>query len=183
MNVEKILAISGKPGLYALKVQTRSGFVAESLLDGKKITVGMKSNVSLLSEISMYTLTAEKPLAEILREIAIKENEGPAISHKEDNDKLLAYFSEIVPDYDTTRVYPSDIKKVFNWYNILQSKGLVSKVEVKTESVSDNKEVVNEDATENIKPEKETKKTEKLPKTEKVEKVVKAKTSDPKTKK
>ena len=51
MNVEKILAISGKPGLYELKIQTRSGFVAESLLDGKKITVGMKSNVSLLSEI------------------------------------------------------------------------------------------------------------------------------------
>jgi len=55
MNVEKILAISGKPGLFELKVQTRSGFVAESLLDGKKITVGMRSNVSLLSEISMYT--------------------------------------------------------------------------------------------------------------------------------
>ena len=54
MNLEKILAISGKPGLYALKVQTRTGFVAESLLDGKKVTVGLRSNVSLLSEISMY---------------------------------------------------------------------------------------------------------------------------------
>ena len=127
MNLEKILAISGKPGLYALKVQTRSGFVAESLIDGKKITVGLRSNVSLLSEISMYTNSEEKPLAEVMRNIAIKEDNGPAISHKEDNDKLIAYFSEILPDYDKDRVYPSDIKKVLNWYGILQAKGLVSK--------------------------------------------------------
>lgn len=127
MNLEKILAISGKPGLYALKVQTRSGFVAESLLDGKKITVGLKSNVSLLSEISMYTQSEEKPLAEVMRSIAIKEDNGPAISHKEDNAKLTAYFKEILPDYDQDRVYPSDIKKVLNWYNMLQAKGMVSK--------------------------------------------------------
>lgn len=127
MNLEKVLAISGKPGLYALKVQTRSGFVAESLLDGKKITVGLRSNVSLLSEISMYTHSEEKPLADVMRNIAIKENEGPAISHKEDNDKLIAYFKEILPDYDEDRVYASDIKKVLNWYNILQAKGMVSK--------------------------------------------------------
>ena len=55
MNLEKILAISGKPGLYVLQVQMRTGFVAESLVDGKKITVNLKSNVSLLSEISIYT--------------------------------------------------------------------------------------------------------------------------------
>ncbi len=102
-------------------------FVAESLTDGKKITVGLRSNVSLLSEISMYTNTEEKPLAEVMRNIAIKEDNGAAISHKEDNDKLVAYFSEILPDYDKDRVYPSDIKKVLNWYNILQAKGLTSK--------------------------------------------------------
>jgi len=127
MNLEKILAISGKPGLYALKVQTRSGFVAESLTDGKKITVGLRSNVSLLSEISMYTHSEEKPLAEVMRNIAVKEDNGPAISHKEDNGKLIAYFKEVLPDYDEDRVYPSDIKKVLNWYNMLQAKGLVSK--------------------------------------------------------
>jgi len=127
MNLEKILSISGKPGLYALKVQTRSGFIAESLLDGKKITVGLKVNVSLLSEISIYTFNEEKPLTEVMRNIAIKENEGPAISHKEDNAILVAYFMEILPEYDSERVYPSDIKKVLNWYNLLQSKGLVLK--------------------------------------------------------
>ncbi len=134
MNLEKILAISGKPGLYALKVQTRTGFVAESLLDGKKITVGLRSNVSLLSEISMYTHSAEKPLAEVMRAIAVKENNGPAISHKEDQAKLADYFKEIVPDYDEERVYASDIKKVFNWYNLLQSKDLVSQEEPKIEN-------------------------------------------------
>jgi len=139
MTLDKILAITGKPGLFALKVQTRTGFVAESLLDGKKVTVGLKSNVSLLSEISVYTNTEEKPLTEIMRAIAIKEDNGPAISHKEDNAKLVAYFLEILPDYDQDRVYPSDIKKIVNWYNMLQAKGLVSKeVPVEAEVVSEN---------------------------------------------
>lgn len=126
MNLDKILAISGKPGLYVLKVQTRTGFVAESLLDGKKITVNLKSNVSLLSEISIYTYEGEKPLTEVMQKIATKENKGQAISHKEDNATLNAYFKEILPDYDEERVYPSDIKKVLNWYNTLQAKGLVT---------------------------------------------------------
>ena len=156
MNVEKILAIAGKPGLFELKLQTRSGFVAESLLDGKKITVGMRSNVSLLSEISMYTYSEEKPLVEIMRAIAIKENEGPAISHKEDNDKLITYFKEILPDYDEERVYASDIKKLLNWYNILQSKGKVSKEEPKVA----NAEAIKEEVMEEVKAKKTTKKKE-----------------------
>ncbi|MNQ83721.1 hypothetical protein D3C85_988140 [compost metagenome] len=126
MNLDKILAISGKPGLYVLKVQTRTGFVAESLTDGKKITVNLKSNVSLLSEISIYTYEGEKPLTEVMQRIAVKENKGQAISHKEDNAKLTAYFKEILPEYDEERVYPSDIKKVLNWYNTLEAKGLVT---------------------------------------------------------
>lgn len=126
MNLEKILAVSGKPGLYVLKVQTRTGFVAESLTDGKKITVSLKSNVSLLSEISIYTYDGEKPLTEVMQLIAKKEKNGPAISHKEDNATLSTYFKEILPDFDEERVYPSDIKKVLNWYNTLQAKGLVT---------------------------------------------------------
>jgi hypothetical protein len=154
MNLEKILAISGKPGLYILKVQTRTGFVAESLLDGKKITVGLRSNVSLLSEISMYTHNAEKPLAEVMRNIAVKEDNGAAISHKEDNAKLIAYFKEVLPDYDEDRVYPSDIKKVLNWYNMLQAKGMVSK-EASAEKTEEPAEAVAETVTEE-KPAKKT---------------------------
>lgn len=136
MNLEKVLAISGKPGLYVLKVQTRSGFVAESLADGKKITVNLKSNVSLLSEISIYTYDGEQPLAQIINNIAKKEKNGPAISHKEDNATLLAYFREILTDFDEDRVYPSDVKKILNWYNILQAKGLVTDELPKEEEAS-----------------------------------------------
>ncbi|RZJ74042.1 MAG: hypothetical protein EOO45_09640 [Flavobacterium sp.] len=127
MSVEKILAISGKPGLYALKIQTRTGFVAESLLDGKKITVGLRSNVSLLSEISVYTYDGEAKLSEVFRAIAEKEDNGPSLSHKEDNAKLNSYFREVLPEFDEDRVYASDIKKILNWYNMLQANGLVSK--------------------------------------------------------
>lgn len=167
MNLEKILAIAGKPGLFELKVQTRSGFLVESLLDGKKITVGLRSNVSLLTEISMYTYTAEKALVEIMRAIAVKENEGPtAVSPKEDTIKLLDYFKEILPDYDEDRVYASDIKKVLNWYNILQAKGMVSKEEPKVESkvepnqselTKNSTEVVKEQISEEVKVKKQAK--------------------------
>lgn len=140
MNVEKILAISGKPGLYELKIQTRTGFVAESLADKKKLNVGLRSNVSLLSEISIYTNTGEIKLFEIFARIAKKENDQEAISHKESEEKLAAYFTEIVPDYDTDRVYVSDIRKVLNWYKIIQQSGLagvfsaaLKEVEKKTE--------------------------------------------------
>ena len=125
MSLEKILSISGKPGLYVLKVQTRTGFVAESLLDGKKVTVSLKSNVSLLSEISIYTYEGEKPLTEIMQNIAKKENKGQTISHKEDNATLLSYFREVLPEYDEERVYASDVKKIVSWYNTLQEKGLL----------------------------------------------------------
>lgn len=127
MSIEKILSISGKPGLYELKIQTRTGFVAESLIDCKKITVGMRSNVSLLSEISVYTYDGEVRLSEVFRAIAEKEDNGPALSHKEDNAKLESYFREVLPEFDEDRVYASDIKKILHWYNMLQAKGMVSK--------------------------------------------------------
>lgn len=126
MSVEKVLAISGKPGLYELKIQTRSGFIAESLIDGKRLTVGLRSNVSLLSEISIYTETSELKLFEVFAKIATKENNGPALDHKATNNELLAYFAEVIPDFDRDRVYVSDIKKVLNWYNILQKANYIA---------------------------------------------------------
>ena len=133
MSFQKILAISGKPGLYELKVQTRSGFVAEALLDGKKITVGLRSNVSLLSEIAVFTYTDEIKLIDIFKSIATKENGEATISHKETDDKLKSYFREILPEYDEDRVYTSDIKKIFNWYNLLQPEGYVTLDALNTE--------------------------------------------------
>ena len=137
MSFQKILAISGKPGLYELKVQTRSGFVAESLLDGKKITVGLRSNVSLLTEIAVFTYNEEVKLIDIFKSIATKENGEATISHKEADDKLKSYFREILPNFDEERVYTSNIKKVLQWYNLLASKNFdftaIKESEEKTE--------------------------------------------------
>lgn len=123
MKLDKVMSISGKPGLYELKAQTRGGFVAESMLDGKKISVNLRHNVSLLSEIAIYTYTEEVPLREVFQKIKEKENGSEAISHKESKAKLEEYFSEVLPDYDEDRVYSSDIKKIIQWYNLLISKG------------------------------------------------------------
>lgn len=120
------MAISGKPGLYELKTQTRTGFLAQSLADGKTLSVSARHNVSLLSEIAIYTLSEEVPLAEVFEKISNKENGGEAISHKSSKDELEAYFFEVLPDYDEDRVYASDIKKVVQWYNLLQKNGHTS---------------------------------------------------------
>jgi hypothetical protein len=133
MSLEKILSIGGKPGLYQLLTQTRSGFVAESLLDKKRITVSAHSNVSVLSEIAIYTLEEEIPLGEVFQKIQQKEKGGKtSIGHKEDKLKLEEYFFDVLPNYDEDRVYASDIKKVIQWYNILHNQGItdfVSKTE------------------------------------------------------
>jgi hypothetical protein len=120
MGLEKILSVAGKPGLYKLITQTRSGFVAESLLDGKRITVSLRSSVSVLSEIAIYTLEEEVPLREVFQKIKTKENGGKtSIGHKDEKIKLEEYFFEVLPNYDEDRVYVSDIKKIIQWYNIL----------------------------------------------------------------
>lgn len=112
MSLDKVLSIGGKPGLYKLVTQTRTGFVAESLLDKKRITVGMRSNVSVLSEIAIYTLEEEVPLREVFLKIQVKEKGGKtSIGHKEEKIKLEEYFFEVLPNYDEDRVYASDIKK------------------------------------------------------------------------
>lgn len=144
MKLDKVMSISGKPGLYELKTQTRGGFVAESMLDGKKITVNLRHNVSLLSEIAIYTYTEEVPLREVFQKIQEKENGEEAISHKESKNKLEEYFSDVLPDYDEDRVYTSDIKKIIQWYNLLVSKGVTDftkpEDEKKDEKKSDEEE-------------------------------------------
>tara|TARA_R110002167_G_scaffold51470_15_gene148944 strand:- start:1187 stop:1636 length:450 start_codon:yes stop_codon:yes gene_type:complete len=140
MGLEKILAIGGKPGLFKLVTQTRTGFVAESLLDGKKITVGLRSNVSVLSEIAIYTLDAEIPLREVFLTIQGKEKGGKTrVGHKDDKDKLEEYFFEVLPEYDEDKVYVSDIRKVVQWYNILCDQGITDFSDGK-ESEPDGKE-------------------------------------------
>ncbi|MTE27632.1 DUF5606 family protein [Winogradskyella ouciana] len=126
MSLDKILSISGKPGLFEIVTQTRTGAVVQSLIDKKRITVGAHSNISILSEIAIYTLTEEVPLREVLKKIKDKENGGPtSISHKDGKLVLEEYFFDVLPDYDEDRVYASDIKKVIQWYNLLQKNNLL----------------------------------------------------------
>lgn len=126
MSLEKILSITGKPGLYKLIAQTRGGFVAESLLDKKRLTVNARQNVSVLSEIAIYTLSEEVPLKKVLNTIKEKENGQPTpVTAKDSNDKLEEYFFNVLPDYDEDRVYVSDIKKIVQWYNLLQQHDLL----------------------------------------------------------
>lgn len=130
MSLDKILSISGKPGLYQIVTQTRTGAVVESLIDKKRITVGAHSNISILSEIAIYTLTEEVPLRDVLKKVKEKEDGKPtAISHKDSKDILEEFFFEVLPDYDEDRVYPSDIKKVVQWYNLLQKNNLLDSLE------------------------------------------------------
>ena len=126
MKLNQILTISGKPGLYQLQSRTRSGFLALSLLDQKRISIGLRNNVSLLSEIAIYTLEGEKSLEEVFKAIKEKENgQKTAVSHKATEDELEAYFFSVIPNYDEDKVYPSDIKKIIQWYNILIDKGFL----------------------------------------------------------
>ena len=79
----------------------------------------------MLEEIGIYTYDDTKPMSEIFDDIAIKENEGQALSHKSSTNQLTDYFREILADYDEERVYISDIKKVIQWYNAMQKHGLI----------------------------------------------------------
>lgn len=141
MTLDKILSISGKPGLYKILTQTRNGFVVESLIDQKKVSVNIHSNISVLSEIAVYTLTEELPLREVLKKIRDKEvSKQTSISHKDSKDKLEEYFFEVLPDYDEDRVYASDIKKIIQWYNLLQKHGMLDTLEEDKQDVSEEEE-------------------------------------------
>ena len=126
MELDKILAISKKPGLYKLITQSRGGFIAESLLDKKRISVSISSNVSVLSEIAIYTLSEEIPLETVFSKIFENENgNSTSISPKASKDDLEAYFFSVLSNYDEDRVYASDIKKVLIWYNLLNEQNFL----------------------------------------------------------
>lgn len=121
--MEKIIAVSGRPGLYEIQSQTRVGVVATSLSDGKKIVTQPSDQVSVLSDIQIYTYAGEVLLETVFEKIHTRENGAAAgISPKAPAAELKAYFSEVLPDYDEERVYASDIKKIVQWYGMLQAK-------------------------------------------------------------
>ncbi|WP_334127141.1 DUF5606 domain-containing protein [Empedobacter brevis] len=126
MDLSRVIAISGKPGLYRLISQTRGGFVVEDLEKGKKISIASNYNVSLLDNVAIYGVSQEYPLAEVFFKIYKKENGGETIDHKSSGTELRKYMEEVLPEYDDSRVYDSDLKKLFQWYNILHKNGLLN---------------------------------------------------------
>ncbi len=137
MDINKILSIGGRPGLWEMKAQTRGGVLAESLVDGKKIPVNVKNNISMLGEISIYTYAEEVPLREVFQKIGEKEGFEKSINPKSPKNELISYFREILPEFDEDRVYQSDIKKIIQWYNTLIEKGFTSFVEEENEDEKD----------------------------------------------
>ena len=118
--LKKILSFPGKPGLFKLVSQAKNMLIVESLVDGKRIPAYTKDKVVSLGDIAIFTETAEVQLAQVLEKLKEKENGALcSIDPKSDNDKLRNYMSEILPDFDRDRVYPSDIRKLLSWYNIL----------------------------------------------------------------
>lgn len=126
MELEKIISISGKPGLFKLVSQLRSGFIVEDISTGKKSNITNSSQVSLLDNIAMYTFEREVPLFEVFENMANKESYKATISHKSSETELKSFMEEVLPDYDTDRVYASDIKKLVQWYNLLQAAGYIT---------------------------------------------------------
>lgn len=123
MRFNEIATVSGKPGLYKVLKPTRGGVILEALDEKKsKLVVGANHRVSILGEISMYTMTEEgaKPLEEVMITIE-KEFQGDlGLDAAADADELRAFLKHVLPDYDESKVYPSDIKKLVAWYRIIR---------------------------------------------------------------
>jgi len=118
--LKEILSIPGKPGLFKLISQGKNMLVVESLVDGKRMPAYTKDKVVSLGDIAIFTEDAEIPLGQVLEKVKAKENaELCTIDSKASNDVLKQYMAEVLPEYDKERVYPSDIRKLINWYNIL----------------------------------------------------------------
>lgn len=133
--LKEILSISGKPGLYKLVSQAKNMLIVESMIDGKRIPAYSNDKVVSLGDIAIYTNTGEVKLNEVLESIRSKENgQLCSVDAKADNSKLKAYMEAILPDYDNERVYPSDIRKLIQWYNILTTNNITVFSEVESEN-------------------------------------------------
>lgn len=134
MEFSKIIAVSGKPGLFQVVSQSKNAVIAESLIEKKRIAINTTQNVSLLENISIYTYDEDMPLLEVFVAMYEKTAGKEALSHKDSSKNLTAFFLEVIPNYDDERVYVSNIKKVIQWFNLLIKIGMdFSKIEKTSE--------------------------------------------------
>lgn len=124
--LKNILSITGKPGLYKLVSRGNNMLIVESLIDGKRMPTYARDKIVSLAEVSMFTTGDDIALSEVLTKVG--EKEGLKVASidpkKADNDAIRAYFAEVLPDFDRDRVYPTDIRKLVQWYNILINAGI-----------------------------------------------------------
>ena len=125
MDLSKILSISGKPGLFKVISQLKNAVLVESLIDKKRFPAFAHEKISSLKEISVFTTGEDKPLKDVLKTMHDKFEGKTAIVTKVDDKSLKTFFLEVVPDYDSERVYISDIKKIINWYNLLTENNML----------------------------------------------------------
>lgn len=123
MDLSGIISINGMAGLFKVVASSKNGVIVESLTEKKRFPVFGSSKISALEDISMFAESGDKPISEIMKTIFDKEKGGKAIDNKADDKAIEKYFSEILADYDKERVYISNMRKLFNWYNLLQETG------------------------------------------------------------
>ena len=143
MDLKDIISISGKSGLFSVVGKSKNNVIVESIIDKKRFPIFNSNKISALSDISIYTYDEEILLSDIYRKIFESNDGKKTILHTEDISKLRKKLEEFVPNYDKEQVYNSDIKKLFQWYNILHdTKNLKLK---KAESVKGEEKVVKKD--------------------------------------
>jgi hypothetical protein len=146
--LKKILSVSGKPGLYQLISQGKNMFIVESLIDHKRIPVYMRDKAVSLGDIAMYTEDEEVPLREVLKKIKEKEDGKEIVfSPTIQSAELRDYFESVLPNFDKERVYPSDIKKLMSWYNLLIKSGLTDFQEKEATDDAENTESIENENT------------------------------------
>ena len=141
MDLTKVVSISGKPGLYVIKSQAIGRLIVESVLDGKCTPAFARDRMSSLEEISIFSTDEDRPLKDVFKMIHEKMGDKVDFDYKKaSNDELREKFAFVMPDYDEDAVYPSDMKKVFAWYQMLMDKNLLdfTEEEAKPEAEAEN---------------------------------------------
>tara|TARA_Y100000589_G_C27184813_1_gene642204 strand:+ start:108 stop:584 length:477 start_codon:yes stop_codon:yes gene_type:complete len=133
MELKDFISVAGKSGLHTIVGKSKNNVIVESLKDKKRFPIFNTNKISALSDISIYTYDEEILLSELFNRIQKKYKKEVAISHLESAEELKKVFEELVPNYDKEQVYNSDIKKVFQWYNILHDTDNLIKEESKEE--------------------------------------------------
>ena len=133
--IRRILSIAGKPGLYRLVNQGKNMLIVEQLNTGKRMPAYARDKVISLGDISIYTLDGDVPLAEVFEKVTAK-TEGKPVDLKQfaSDQELRSFFGEILPSFDDERVYSTDIKKLFSWFNLLLSAGITEFVDKSEEA-------------------------------------------------